>query len=188
MAGRRRQPPPVALKTHLMPAMRPFVPILARTLHAVALSLWLGGLVTIGALVAPTVFHVTRTLPAFTGNLPLQNAVAGGVVGGSLHLFTFLCYACGVLLLLANALLLGHSDRRWAMAGMIVSSLLLCTAFFLGLYLTPAMDAAQARGDLATFDRLHHLYEQVASVVQMPLLLLLALFGALRDTPQYSRP
>ena len=44
------------------------------------------------------------------------------------------------------------------------------------------MDAAQARGDLTTFDRFHHLYEQISSLVQMPLLLLLALFGALRDT------
>ena len=167
-----------------MPAMPPFVPTLARTLHAVALSLWLGGLVAIGALVAPTAFHVTRSTPAFAGNIPLQNAVAGGVVGGSLHLFTFLCYACGALLLLANALLLRHSQRRWAMAGMIVSGLLLCTALYLGLVLTPAMDATQAHGDLATFDRFHHLYEQISSLVQMPLLLLLALLGALRDTPQ----
>ena len=170
-----------------MPVLRPFVPILARTLHAVALSLWLGGLIAIGALVAPTAFHVTRTAPAFAGNLPLQNAIAGGVVGGSLHLFTFVCYACGLLLLLANALLLRHARRRYALAGIAPAApagLLLASALFLGLYLTPAMDAAQAHGDLtpqkpSTFDRLHHLYEQISSLVQMPLLLLLALFGAM---------
>ena len=168
--------------------MPPIVPTLARTLHAVALSLWLGGLVAIGALVAPTAFHVTRTVPAFAGDLPLQNAVAGGVVGGSLHLFTFLCYACGILLLLANALLLRHTLGRWALSGMAVTALLLCTAFYLGLYLTPTMDAAQARGDLTTFDRLHHQYEQMSSAVQMPLLLVVALLGALRDTaPRMSR-
>ncbi len=166
-----------------MPALRPLVPVLARTLHAVALSLWLGGLVAIGALVAPTAFHVTRTAPAFAGNLPLQNAVAGGVVGGSLHLFTFVCYGCGLLLLLANALLLRHARRRYVLASMAVTGLLLASALFLGLSLTPAMDAAQAQGDLTTFDRLHHLYEQISSVVQMPLLLLLALLGALRDAP-----
>jgi len=183
VAGRRRQPPPLALKTRLMLSMRLFIPILARTLHTVALSLWLGGLVAIGALVAPTAFHVTRSAPAFAGNLPLQNAIAGGVVGGSLHLFTFLCYGCGVLLLLANALLLRHARSRWALAAILVTCLLLGTALTLGLYLTPTMDAAQVHGDRTTFDRLHHLYEQVSSVVQMPLLLLLALFGALRDTP-----
>lgn len=168
----------------MMPATRHIGPILARTLHAVALSLWLGGLVAIGALVAPTAFHVTRTVPAFAGDLPLQNAVAGGVVGGSLHLFTFLCYACGVLLLLANALLLRYSQRPWAAASLVVTGLLLCTAFYLGFFLTPTMDATQARGDLTTFDQLHHLYERISSVVQMPLLLLLALFGAMRDAPR----
>lgn len=164
--------------------MRPFIPILARTLHAVALSLWLGGLVTIGALVAPTAFHVARSDPAFAGNLPLQNAIAGGVVGGSLHLFTFVCYGCGLLLLLANVLLLRHAPR-WALAGVVVTCLLLGTALYLGLSLTPTMDAAQAHGDRTTFDRLHHLYEHISSVAQMPLLLLLALFGALRDTPAH---
>ena len=179
MAGGRRQPPPLALK---LPVMRPFVPVLARILHAVALSLWLGGLVAIGALVAPTAFHVTRTAPAFAGDLPLQNAIAGGVVGGSLHLFTFVCYGCGLLLLLANALLLRHARRRYALAAMVVTGLLLGTVLFLSLYLTPTMGAAQAHGDLTTFDRLHHLYEQISSVVQLPLLLLLALLGAFRDT------
>ena len=165
-----------------MPVPRPFVPVLARTLHAVALSLWLGGLVAIGALVAPTAFHVTRSHPAFAGNLPLQNAVAGAVVGGSLHLFTFVCDGCGLLLLLANALLLRHA-RRWASAALVVTGLLLASSLYLGLSLTPALDAAQARGDRAAFDGLHHLYEQASSLVQMPLLVLLALFGALRDTP-----
>jgi len=159
VAGRRRRPPPRALKIRVMPVLRPFVPILARALHAVALSLWLGGLVAIGALVAPTAFQVTRSHPAFAGNPALQNAIAGGVVGGSLHLFTFVCYGCGLLLLLANALLLRHAHRRWALAAIVITCLLLGTALTLGVSLTPAMDAAQAHGDRATFDRLHHLYE-----------------------------
>ncbi len=159
-----------------------FIPILARTLHAVALSLWLGGLITIGALVAPTAFHLTHTLPAFSGNPALQNAVAGGVVGGSLHLFTFVCYACGLLLLIADVLLLRFASRRWGLGGILTSVLLLLSALYLGFYLTPAMDAAQATGQMAAFDQMHHQYEQISSLLQLPLLLLLALFGALRDT------
>ena len=158
-----------------------FLPVLARWLHTVALGLWLGGLVAIGALVAPTAFHVTRTLPAFAGNAPLQNAVAGAIVGGSLHLFTNLCYVCGVLLLLSNALLLSHANRRWVSACFLTAAALLATALYLGLSLTPALDVAQRVGDLITFDRLHHQYESVSSLGQMPLLLLLSLFGALRD-------
>lgn len=164
-------------------SLPPLLPVLARWLHAVALGLWLGGLVAIGALVAPTAFHVTRTFPAFAGNLAEQNAVAGAVVGGSLHLFTYVCYVCGVLLLLSNALLGSRTDRRWTSACVVTSAALLAIALYLGLSLTPALDAAQRVGNLTTFDRLHHQYEAVSSYGQMPLLLALALFGALRDTP-----
>ena len=163
------------------------LPIFARTLHTVALSLWLGGLIAIGALVAPTAFHLTRTLPAFAGNSALQNTVAGGVVGGSLHLFTFVCYVSGVLLLVSNGMLLRVSNCRWVIAGIITTLLLLISALYLGLYLTPAMDAAQARGQMADFDQMHHQYEQVSSLLQLPLLLLLALFAGLRDTLSIAR-
>ena len=105
------------------------------------------------------------------------------VVGGSLHLFTYVCYASGVLLLLSNALLLPRADRRWTIACFLTSAVLLASALYLGLSLTPALDASQRVGDFTTFDRLHHLYEAVSSDVQLPLLLVLSLFGALRDTP-----
>ena len=162
--------------------------VLLRAGHTVALGLWLGGLVAIGALVAPTAFHLTRSLPALAGDPALQNAVAGGVVGGSLKLFNFLCDGCGVLLLVFGLLLLAHSPRRPALGCLVVSALLLLSALGLGLGLTPALEAAQARGDLTTFDRLHHAYEQISSLVQMPLLLLLALLAAWRDTPTAPRP
>ncbi len=161
--------------------MRPFIPILARTLHAVALSLWLGGLVAIGALVAPLSFITLRGSSILT--LEQANSLAGHIIGGSLYFFNWLCIACGLLLLFTNALLLRHTRRRWALAAMTVTGLLLCTALYLGLSLTPTMDAAQAQGDRTNFDHLHHRYEQISSIVQMPLLVLLALFGALRDTP-----
>lgn len=159
------------------------ITVIARALHMIALGLWLGGLVAIGALVAPTAFHLTRALPAFSGNVALQNAVAGGVVGGSLKLFTVVCDVCGVLLLLTGAVLLKAGPRRPALAGLTVSALLLLSSLYLGLALTPALDAAQARGDFATFDGLHHRYEQVSSLGQMPLLLLLAVLAAWRDAP-----
>ncbi|MGI4787303.1 MAG: DUF4149 domain-containing protein, partial [Janthinobacterium lividum] len=79
----------------------------------IALALWLGGLVAIGALVAPTAFHVARAAPVLAGNLAAQNQLAGAVVGGSLRLFNFLCLGCAAVLLAANALLLHHTSRRW---------------------------------------------------------------------------
>ena len=95
-----------------MPAQTPlqtsFQPLaaLARALHLLALALWLGGLVAIGALVAPTAFHAARTAPALAGNVPAQNALAGAVVGGSLRVFSFLTFACAGVLLLSNLTLL----------------------------------------------------------------------------------
>ena len=179
MAGRRHDPPAALVGSAVVTA--PILTIAARALHTIALGLWLGGLVAIGALVAPTAFHLTRSLPAFAGNTALQNAVAGGVVGGSLKLFVVLCDVCGVFLLLTGAVLFRSTPRRPALACLIVSALLLLSALYLGLSLTPALDAAQARSDFATFDGLHHQYERISSLLQMPLLLLLAVLAAWRD-------
>ena len=163
----------------------PVVTIAARALHTIALGLWLGGLIAIGALVAPTAFHLTRSLPALAGDTALQNTIAGGVVGGSLKLFVVLCDVCGALLLLTGTVLLRTTPRRPALACIAISALLLLSSLYLGLSLTPALDAAQARSDLATFDGLHHQYERISSFVQMPLLLLLAALAAWRDGPTF---
>ena len=147
-----------------------------------ALALWLGGLVAIGALVAPTAFHVTHAAPALAGSLALQNALAGAVIGGSLRLFNFLCLACAAVLLAANVLLLPQTSRRWTAACLAATLLLLISTLYLAFDLTPALSLAQSRGDMAHFDALHHWYEQVSTLFQMPLLLLLILFTALRET------
>ena len=162
--------------------MTQFLLVAARALHLLALALWLGGLVAIGALVAPTAFHATRTAPALAGSLPSQNALAGAIVGGSLRLFNILCLVSAAVLLAANFTLRPSTDRCWTGACLGVTLLLLLSALYLTFGLTPALDAAQARGDMASFDRMHHGYEQVSTLFQFPLLLLLTLFTALRDT------
>ena len=162
--------------------MTPFLLVSARTLHLFALALWLGGLVAIGALVAPTAFHAARTDPALTGHLPAQNALAGAIVGGSLRLFNILCLVSAAVLLASIFALRPSTDRRWTGACLAVTLLLLLSALYLTFGLTPALDAAQARGDLASFDKMHHGYEQVSTLFQFPLLLLLTVFTALRDT------
>lgn len=153
-----------------------------RTLHLLALALWLGGLVAIGALVAPTAFHTLRSAPALAGNIPLQNTLAGGIVGGSLHFFNFLDLACAAVLLAVNVLLLPHTSRLWTYTCLGTALLLLVSVLFLAFGLTPAMDHAQASGEMAAFDQMHRLYEQVSTLLQLPLLLLLTLSTALRDT------
>ena len=160
-----------------------FFLIFFRTLHLLALALWLGGLVAIGALVAPTAFHAARSAPALAGNLPQQNALAGAVVGGSLRLFNFLSLACAGVLLAASLLLLPSASRRWNGACLAITLLLLASTLYLTFSLTPAMDLAQAQGRMADFDRMHHGYERLSTLFQLPLLLLLTLFTVLRDSP-----
>ncbi len=169
------------MKTRSCP--NPLFLVLLRTLHLLALALWLGGLVAIGALVAPTAFHAVRSAPALAGHLPQQNALAGAVVGGSLRLFNFLSLACAAVLLAASLLLLPSAPRRWTGACLGTTLLLLASTLYLAFSLTPAMDLAQAQGRMADFDRMHHGYEQASTLFQLPLLLLLTVFTALRDSP-----
>lgn len=164
--------------------MKYFAALTAHALHTVALALWLGGLVAIGALVAPTAFHVTRALPEFAGNLGLQNSVAGAVVGGSLRVLNYVCLGCAMLLLLTQAGLFTPANRRASLACLVTTLLLLASVLYLAFVLTPAMDLAQSRHEFSAFDQLHHFYEQLSTLLQMPLLLLLALCAALRDTPR----
>ena len=164
--------------------MPPFLLVSVRALHLLALALWLGGLVAIGALVAPTAFHVARTDPALAGSLAAQNALAGGIVGGSLRVFNFLTLACAAVLLAANFFLLSAARRRWTFACLLAALLLLLSALYLTFHLTPAMDAAQLRGDSASFDVMHRAYEALSTRLQFPLLLLLTVCTAGRDTPR----
>lgn len=162
-------------------------PILARWLHTIALALWLGGLIAIGALVAPVAFQTVRANPALAGDAGAQAALAGGIVGDSLRRFNVVCYVCGGLLLLANGLLLGRSGlgrraRLWTGFALLVSLGLLASALYQGFGLFPALDLAQRQGNRTLFDTLHVRYERISTHLQFPLLLALALLAALRDT------
>ena len=145
----------------------------ARWLHRVALALWLGGLIAIGALVAPTAFHV----------IPHDAALAGAVVGGSLRHFNVLCLVCGVLMLLVDIGLLAarRANRLPVLWGVSLTLLLLALTGYLGWSLFPAMDAAQAQGHMGRFDLLHHRYERLSGL-ELPLLLLLAAAATVRDS------
>ena len=183
----RGQPAAQPLSQTIQPMSRTMpnaLPVFARWLHTIAFGLWLGGLLAIGALVAPEAFAIVRLNPA-TDNPALQAQIAGGIVGGSLRHFNFLCDGCGALMLVANALLwprLSRAGRTWAASVLLVTVVLLGTSLYQGFGLFPAMDAAQAQGNKALFDGLHLRYERLSTQLQFPLLLVLALLSALRDT------
>ncbi len=170
--------------------MKYALPILCRWLHSLFLALWIGGLIAIGALVAPTAFHFVRSSPALAGQISAQTALAGGIVGGSLRLFNILCYVCGALMIVTDIGLmiaekLRGRRRLLTTASSLVTLLLLGSAFYLGLGLFPALDLAQAQNNMALFDQLHHRYESLSSAQLLPLLLIIFL-TAWRDTPPQS--
>ncbi len=142
--------------------------VFGRWLHGAALAVWLGGLVIIGAVVAPTVFQI----------IPHEPGLAGDIVGDSLRVFNVVCLACGALMLLADGLL-WRTWRGPSAFSLVVTLALLALTGYLGWVLFPQMDAAQAHGQMAVFDSLHARYERL-SLWELPPLLLLTVADALR--------
>jgi hypothetical protein len=164
--------------------MKIVVLVSSRFLHALSLSLWLGGIIAIGAFAAPTAFHAARALPQLAGHPDLQNQFAGAVVGNTFRKFNVLCYACSVLMILADLVLLAGATgfrRKSTLATAGLSLVLLGSALYLGLIMFPALDQAQQLHHMRLFDSLHLLYVNI-SYGQMAVLLVIALIVAIRDS------
>jgi Domain of unknown function (DUF4149) len=147
---------------------RPSLLILARALEGLALCLWLGGLVAVGALVAPVAFGV------------LSRPEAGRVVGECFRRLNLIGCVCGGVLLMA--LLLESTSRpraasglRAARASLVIAAVAL--SLYLGLRLFPQMDALRAAGSSPLFQELHHRASRLLSF-QMLLLLAVLLCSA----------
>jgi|SRR5215218_235323 len=103
-----------------------------------ALALWTGGLVVVGALAAPSIFEVLSARGA-AGRM-----LAGAVVGDMLARFSLLTYACAAVVLVSLAVrgILGPRPRRFAIrvAGLAV---MMAAAVYAGVVLAPRIAAAQ---------------------------------------------
>ena len=71
-----------------------------RYVYVLALVVWLGGMVVLGALVAPTTFQVLQASEPVTGR-----ALAGDLFGAILARFHYVAYAAGGLLLVTLAVM-----------------------------------------------------------------------------------
>jgi len=103
-----------------------------------ALALWTGGLVVVGAVAAPSIFDVL-------GARGTEGRVlAGAVVGALLERFTVIAYGCAAVVLLSLAVraVLGPRPRRFAYR---VGGLLLMTAatVYAGAVVAPQIAALQ---------------------------------------------
>ena len=103
-----------------------------------ALVVWIGGLVTLGALAAPAAFEVLGARGAEGRTL------AGTVVGETLRRFNLVTYACAAVVLLSLTVrgVLGPRPRRFALR---IGGLALMTAaaLYAGLVVAPQVAHAQ---------------------------------------------
>ena len=141
-------------------------PMLAlRYVYVLALVVWLGGMVILGALVAPTTFEVLRaTVPASGSEL------AGEVFGATIARFHYIAYGAGLILLvtLAAMALLGPRPRAFAIRAALITAML-AVAGYSGVIVLGRIDGVQqeAGGRVARlpaddhrrvrFDELHQL-------------------------------
>ena len=134
-----------------------------RYIYVLALAIWLGGMIVLGAVVAPATFHVLQAAEPTHGRL-----LGGAVLGAVLSRFHYVAYGAGTLTFLALAAmaLLGPRPRDFAVRAFIIA-MMLVIALYSGLAVVreintiqqeagglpaslPAADTRRAR-----FDELH---------------------------------
>jgi hypothetical protein len=112
---------------------------LLRFAYALALTLWLGGMIVLGAVVAPALFQTLSTLEPETGR-----ALAGEAFGVALTRFHYLAYGAGTVMLVAFTAmaLLGPRPRSFAIRLGIIG-LMLATAAYSGVIVLGEIDSIQ---------------------------------------------
>jgi uncharacterized membrane protein len=136
-----------------------------RYVYVLALAVWLGGMILLGALVAPLTFQVLQA-----GDPDAGRRLAGELFGAILNRFHFVAYGAGGLLLvtLITMAILGPRPRGFAVRAGLISVMLL-VALYSGLVVLREVDSIQlAAGVLPStlpagdarrvrFDALHQL-------------------------------
>ena len=152
--------------------------VLLRYLYVVALVLWVGGLVSAGALVAPSVFGVLQAWNANEGRV-----LAGQVFGDVLLRLTWLSYAMAVVMFVTLTLhrLLGARPLKYGLrVGIMTMMLLLMMA--IGFHILPGVNAIQAQvtgpvSQLAAADPLRVEFERLHGLSNI--LFIIAALGGL---------
>lgn len=111
-----------------------------RYVYVLALVVWLGGMVVLGAVVAPTTFQVLQA-----GDPVAGRAVAGELFGATLARFHYVAYGAGALLLLSFAAMavLGPRPAHFAVRVGIIFAML-GVALYSGLVVLDGIDQIQA--------------------------------------------
>lgn len=110
-----------------------------------ALVLWIGGLVVLGAIAAPSIFEIVAV-----HHIANDRLLAGAIFGEILRRFHLLSYACAVMLL-GTLVVRGVMGPRPIMfaARVGVAFLMLVATAYSGLIIAPAIARVQAAASVA---------------------------------------
>jgi uncharacterized protein DUF4149 len=153
--------------------MQRFLAISGHWIHALAFAVWLGGIFTLGAIVAPAAFGVSRPF-------------AGQVMTHSFRTLNTLSFVCGAVMLAATWAEWrerGEPARRLLFVRAVLTAAALALALFLALRLLPSMLGLRSAGQMAEFDRLHQ-FSAMIFQVQTFLLLAAAAISAFLAFPR----
>jgi uncharacterized membrane protein len=111
-----------------------------RYVYVLALVVWLGGMLILGAIVAPTTFEVLQASAGAQGR-----ELACAVFGSMLARFHYIAYAAGALLLLTLGAMrvLGPRPAHGGMRAAIIAAML-GVALYSGIVVLRQIDAVQA--------------------------------------------
>ncbi|MGH9349824.1 MAG: DUF4149 domain-containing protein [Vicinamibacterales bacterium] len=123
-----------------------------RYAYVLALVVWLGGMVILGAVVAPTVFQVLQARDPEAGRV-----LAGAIFGATLGRFHYVAYACGVVLLvsLVAMALIGPRPTQFAVRTLL-AGIMLGVAVYSGVVV------------LGSVERLQHDIGAAVSIASLP--------------------
>jgi hypothetical protein len=110
-----------------------------RYAYVLALVVWLGGMIALGALVAPATFQVLQVRAPEIGR-----ALAGELFGQILTRFHYVAYGCGGIMLISMAAIaiLGPRPRAFAVRLALIAAMLLI-ALYSGVIVLRTIDAIQ---------------------------------------------
>jgi hypothetical protein len=111
-----------------------------RYVGLLALVLWVGGLLVLGAIAAPAIFDAIAARHVVDGRV-----LAGAIFGETLRRFHWLSYGCGAVLLASMILraVLGPRPRRFAIRAAIAFIMLAASAYS-GLVVSAQIAETQA--------------------------------------------
>jgi uncharacterized membrane protein len=152
-----------------------------RFLYMLALVVWLGGMVVLGAVVAPSTFQVLQALQPASGR-----ELAGEVFGTALARFAYVSYGAAALMIVTLTVMavLGPRPRPFLVRGLVIVTML-SIALYAGVIVARQITVVQQEaGGLPSrlaaadprrvrFDQLHVLSERLMMINVLGALVLL---------------